>query len=232
MRLGIVQSNYIPWRGYFDFINSVDTFVLLDTVQYTKRDWRSRNQIKTSEGLHWLSIPVDTKGKFNQKICEVRVSDETWSRKHWKTISQSYKKANCFSEVSGLFATIYEEISTYKFLTEINFHFISSICKFLGIDTKILFAIDVAYANDFEDKSQRLLEICRALKATTYLSGSAAKDYLDEKLFNQSGISVEWLKYPEYPVYDQPHGEFAHNLSILDTLFCVGKDARQFCLKM
>src|SRR6476661_5616886 len=96
--IAIVQSNYIPWKGYFDMIRSVDEFILYDDVQYTRRDWRNRNRIKSSHGAQWLTIPVEVKGKYLQKIKETRVSDRLWARNHWRTLCCCYGKAPCFRE--------------------------------------------------------------------------------------------------------------------------------------
>src|SRR5262245_47310638 len=106
-RVAIVQSNYIPWKGYFDLINSVDEFVLFDDVQYTRRDWRNRNKIKTPQGLLWLTIPVEVKGKFQQKIHDTRVSDLRWQTKHWQSIAQAYGKARYFAEYRECFENLY-----------------------------------------------------------------------------------------------------------------------------
>src|SRR5208283_1807000 len=91
--LAAIQSNYIPWKGYFDIINRVDEFMLYDDAQYTRRDWRNRNKIKTPRGLRWLTIPVRVKGKFHQKICETEISDPGWAAGHWQTLRQNYARA-------------------------------------------------------------------------------------------------------------------------------------------
>src|SRR5262245_18843047 len=88
--VAIVQSSYIPWKGYFDLIRAADEFILLDDVQFTKRDWRSRNRIKTKDGLHWLSIPVLTKGRYDQRISDTTIADASWSERHWHTIHNAY----------------------------------------------------------------------------------------------------------------------------------------------
>src|ERR1700759_1995113 len=98
MRIAISQSNYIPWKGYFDLINSVDEFVLYDDVQYTRRDWRNRNLIKTPQGLQWLTIPVSVKGKFTQKINETVVTDLSWPTRHWRTLIGNYSHAAHFDD--------------------------------------------------------------------------------------------------------------------------------------
>ncbi len=95
-RVAVVQSNYIPWKGYFDLIAAVDEFILFDDVQYTRRDWRNRNLIKTPQGLKWLTIPVEVKGKFHQKICDTRISEADWGHRHWDILRQKYWRAPFF----------------------------------------------------------------------------------------------------------------------------------------
>lgn len=225
--VAIIQSNYIPWKGYFDIINSVDEFVLFDDVQYTRRDWRNRNKIKTPNGTKWLTIPVDVKGKFFQKIRETRVLDGKWTREHWNSILHSYAKADAFSQYSNRFESLYEEASHLEFLSEINFLFTKAVCEILRIETKLL------WSSDFElkdDKTERLLSICQQTGATTYVSGAAAKDYLDVQAFEQEGICVHWYEYHGYPEYTQIHGEFDHNVSVLDLIFNTGDDAANYML--
>src|SRR5216683_727265 len=101
--IAAVQSNYIPWRGYFDLISQVDEFILFDDAQYTRRDWRNRNKIKTPKGLIWLTIPVETKGKYSQKIKDTVVTDSKWARDHWRSIVHNYSKAPYFPEYRELF---------------------------------------------------------------------------------------------------------------------------------
>ncbi|MFW5835685.1 MAG: WbqC family protein, partial [bacterium] len=97
-KIAILQSNYIPWKGYFDIINYVDEFIVYDDAQYTRRDWRNRNLIKTPRGLKWLTIPVEVKGKYTQTIYETKIADKNWAEKHWKSIRHNYNEADCFEE--------------------------------------------------------------------------------------------------------------------------------------
>lgn len=220
----ITQSNYIPWKGFFDAINLVDTIVLYDTAQYTRRDWRNRNKIKTPNGLLWLSIPVDAKGNYFQKINETKVKDATWNQKHWKTINFNYKRAAFFEEYKAFFEGLYLGC-TEEYLSEINFRFLTEICTLLNIKTTFLRSEDFDLSGA---KTEKLLDICKGLGATHYYSGPAAKDYLDTQLFINEGISVEWLDYSGYPVYRQLYGEFEHDVSIIDLIFNEGPNAYQF----
>src|SRR5438477_4365331 len=135
--VAIVQSNYIPWKGYFDLIRESDEFVLYDDVQYTRRDWRNRNKIKTADGVQWLTIPVDVKGKYLQLIRDTKVSDHTWADNHWTRIRHAYGKAPHFKDHEPLIAGLYTAAAALEFLSEINERFIRAICGVLGIHTTI-----------------------------------------------------------------------------------------------
>jgi hypothetical protein len=222
--LAVVQSNYIPWKGYFDLINMVDEFILFDVVQYTRRDWRNRNLIKTPQGLQWLTIPVDVKGKYLQKICETRVSDPNWAIKHWTNIAHNYGKAKHFRENREIFESLYLG-STEEYLSQINHKFIREICNLLKIKTRITSATDYP---SVEGKSERLIALCKAVGANHYVSGPAAKAYMDEPLLAAEGIHLSYIDYSGYPEYFQLHGEFEHGVSVLDLIFNEGAAAPSF----
>lgn len=219
----ITQSNYIPWKGYFDGINLVDELVLYDDMQYTRRDWRNRNQILTKEGLLWLSVPVEVKGKFFQKISETRISEADWGHKHWQTIFHTYKKAPYFSLYSEALEKLYH--TPFEYLSQVNRAFIELINSFLGIHTPIRWSSEFELA---EERNERLIHICRQAGATDYYSGPAAKAYMDLKAFADAGIRVHWLNYSGYPEYPQLHSPFQHAVTVLDLLFNTGPDAPKF----
>jgi len=223
-KVAILQSNYIPWKGYFDMINMVDSFVILDEVQFTKNDWRNRNQIKTPNGMLWLTIPVVQK-KLGQSIMDTKIADPRWSVKHWKSIVQNYGKAPFFLSYKDELETLYASLRDKKYLSEVNLTLIMFICNKLGITTEILNSSDI---NKSEDKNQRLIDMCRHLNASAYISGSAAQGYLDESLFKSEGISVQWMDYSGYPEYDQLFSQFSHSVTILDMLFNLGNKAPDF----
>ena len=222
--IAISQSNYIPWKGYFDSINSVDEFVLYDDMQYTRRDWRNRNKIKTAQGIQWLTIPVEVKGKFFQKINETFVSEKDWNEKHWKTLKLTYAKAKKFSEVKDFVEGLYSS-ATMENLSLINHHFLKLICEFLDIKTPLRFSSDFKLE---EDKTGRLVGICKQLHATDYYSGPAARDYMEENQFEQENINVHYFDYSGYQEYYQLYPPFDHGVTILDLIFNEGKDARSF----
>lgn len=224
-KIAIVQSNYIPWKGYFDLIAAADEFIIYDDMQYTRRDWRNRNLIKTPQGVQWLTVPVLVKGKYEQKIRETLIDGDQWSSDHWKTLHQNYKRAPYFKDISRIIEPIYME-ENFKHLSSLNRRFIDEICKILEIPTKISNSWD--YKLEL-GKSERLANLCTQAGASEYISGPAAKSYLDEGLFLQSGITISWFDYSDYPCYTQQWNGFTHGVSILDLLFNTGIDA---CLYM
>ena len=223
-KIAILQSNYIPWKGYFDLISAVDEFIIYDEMQYTKNDWRNRNKIKTVKGVEWITIPVRIES-LSQKINETVVFADNWAVKHAKTLQANYAKAKCFSQTKDFVFDLYDQASKTKLLSEINFIFIKNICDFLKIDTKLSFSTQYGL---IEGKSERLVDLCQKAGATHYISGPAAKDYLDVALFDDENITVEWMDYSGYTAYDQLFGPFEHGVSILDLIFNEGENARKF----
>ena len=225
-RVAIVQSSYIPWKGYFDLINSVDEFVLFDDVQYTRRDWRNRNRIKTSAGLAWLSIPVSSKGQFEAPIRQIRVEDRTWAARHWRTIAANYARAAHFRSYSALLEQLYLACDE-SYLSGVNRRFLAAVCGILGIDTKL------AWSWDYEigpGKTERLVSICRQAKADVYVSGPSAASYIDARRFEDAGIELVYFDYTGYPPYRQLFPPFEHHVSILDLILNEGPDARRYLL--
>jgi hypothetical protein len=223
-KVGVVQSNYIPWKGYFDLINLSDEFILYDELQYTRRDWRNRNIIKTSKGPTWLTIPVDTKGKYFQKIKDATISDPNWGRSHWATIVHNYSKARYFTRYREVFENLYLN-SEERFLSRVNYLFVSTICEILGIKTKISWSMDY---NPGTGKTERLVDLSKQAGATEYISGPRAKDYLQEDLFSKAGIALRYIDYSSYPEYNQLSPPFEHKVSIVDLIFNEGPEATKY----
>jgi hypothetical protein len=217
MRVAILQSNYIPWKGYFDIIANVDLFIFHDDLQYTKSDWRNRNKIKTFKGTEWLTVPCGR--SEHRKICEVILPSSEWQRKHWSLIVKYYNKAPYFNEFSDFFENIYIRQS-WTNLSEMNQYIIKLIStEILGISTNF---DDSRVYNLRYTKGERVIELLKKVGATTYLSGPAAKSYLDESLFAASNIKLEWMDYSGYKEYSQLYPPFEHKVSILDLLFNSG----------
>ena len=223
-KVAIVQSNYIPWKGYFDMIAAVDEFVLFDDMQFTRRDWRNRNLIKTPNGAEWLTIPIKIKGKYHQTIRETEIDGDNWALKNWKSLAQNYRRAPYFTEVAEWLEPLYCE-SPCKQLSQVNRLFLEAICRYLEIGTKITNSWDYRLT---EGKSERLVDICIQAGGTEYISGPAARNYIEEGVFREAGIKVTWFDYDEYPTYPQLWGEFCHGVTILDLLFNCGKSSPKF----
>jgi hypothetical protein len=223
-RVAIVQSCYIPWKGYFDLINLVDEFILYDDRQYTRRDWRNRNRIKTPQGSQWLTIPIAVKGRYEQRIDETRISDPNWADLHWKTLKHNYASAPFFADYRDRLTALYRGAHDPR-LSGINRLFLEELCGILGVETRL------AWSTHYEAegaKTERLVSLCRAAGATHYLSGPSAREYMDESLFDEAGIELEYMDYGGYPEYPQLYPPFDHAVTILDLILNTGPDAPRF----
>jgi hypothetical protein len=224
-RVAIVQSCYIPWKGYFDLINMVDELILYDDRQYTRRDWRNRNRIKTAQGSQWLTIPVQVKGRYEQRIDETLVSDSNWAERHWTTLRHAYATTPHFDDYRDQIAGLYTALKTEPRLSEINRRLLEEVCSLLGIETTL------SWSTDYEAggaKTERLVSLCRAARADSYLSGPLAREYLEEERFAEAGVGLEYMEYSDYPEYPQVHPPFDHNVTVLDLLFHTGQEAPKY----
>ena len=224
-RVAVVQSNYIPWKGYFDLIGLVDEFILYDDVQFTRRDWRNRNRIKTRDGPAWLTIPVQAKGKYHQSIRETRIVDQGWNLRHWRTIAHNYRRAPAFAEYRGALEDLYRT-AIQDTLTEINLHFLAALCGWLGISTPLRGSWE--YGLEPGGRTERLVALCRRAGATEYLSGPSARGYLEQDAFDRAGIALRFMDYSGYAEYPQIHPPFEHAVSVIDLILHRGRDARSF----
>ena len=220
----ITQSNYIPWKGYFDMIASSDELIVYDDMQYTRRDWRNRNKIKTPQGLQWLTVPVASRGNYHQIIRETKINGTQWPLAHWKALELNYARSKSFDEISEWLQPIYCE-KEFSYISELNRYFISQICNYLGIETRISCSWDYTLISG---RTERLVDLCVQAGATEYISGPAAKGYVDENLFQEKNIKLTWFDYSGYSEYSQLWGSFEHSVSILDLLFNCGKDSRMY----
>ncbi len=226
MRVGIIQSNYIPWRGYFDFIDEVDLFIFHDDLQYTKNDWRNRNKIKTKSGTLWLTVPVHY-GTTSQLICNTHIDySNSWHKKHINQLRQWYGRSPYFPDYcKELFDILGRPFNT---ISDLNIILCSWINEKLNIDTPT----DISSKYELRgSKTDRLSDLLKKLGATTYISGPSAKGYLEEKLFRQNGIRLEYKIY-DYLPYTQPWGEFIADVTVLDLLFNTGPEARKYLKSM
>lgn len=219
-KLVVLQSNYIPWKGYFDLIHDADEFIFYDDLQFTKNDWRNRNKIKTAQGTRWISIPVGTSA--NRLICDVVLEDPQWQRSHWDSLLQQYKKTPYFKLYRSLFEEIYLN-KQWTNLSELNQYLIKKISRdVLQIKTQFKDSREFKLAGQ---KLERLLDLITQSKATQYISGPAAKEYIEPQKFEAIGVELVWKDYSNYPEYPQEHPPFEHGVSILDLIFNVGPDA-------
>lgn len=219
-RVGIIQSNYIPWKGYFDIIHDVDLFIFHDDLQYTKGDWRNRNRIKTGSGECWLTIPVGA--SEHRLICDVPMPDRSWATDHWRRIEAAYRRAPYFTHYRGYLETYFLD-REWRTLSEFNQAFTKGIARdLLGITTEFADSRTFGLTGA---KGGRVLELLQKAGADAYVSGPSAKAYITDERFLAAGITVEWKNYQDYPEYDQFHGPFVHAVTILDLLFHTGPNA-------
>jgi hypothetical protein len=218
----MIQSNYLPWRGYFDFIDDVDLFIFYDDVQYTHKDWRNRNRIKTHAGPLWLSVPVFHDRTTLIENARINYGDR-WVAKHIKSISLAYQKAPYFSRYAAdLFAILEQKLPT---ISQLNVELCRWIMGELGIKTRIDFSSRIGHCG--KSKHDRPLSILRELGASSYLSGPAARPYTDTARYEAAGIALEFKSY-DYPDYPQLHGPFDGQVSAVDLLFNCGPQSRDF----
>jgi hypothetical protein len=223
VRICIVQSCYIPWKGFFDLIGRCDEFVIYDSAQYVKRHWHNRNRIKTANGVEWLTIPVVSKGRFEQPIDQVEI-EKPWADKHWRALELAYRRAPFFEQLAPTVKAWYERADKEARLTDVNAIFLRGIAGALGLKTR--FTRDTIYPASGA-KTERLFGIARAAGADRYLSGPSARAYFAEEMFAAAGIAAEWMSYDGYPEYPQLHGGFEHAVTTLDLLFNTGLEARR-----
>jgi hypothetical protein len=222
-KVGIIQSSYIPWKGYFDIIHDVDLFVFLDDVQFTVRDWRNRNKIKTPQGARWLTIPVGS--KRDRLIHEVQITDDGWGISHWKSIEQNYSKTPYYKKYKGFFEHVYLDL-VWTNLSQLNQFLVKRISlDILGVQTK--FSDSREYHAQGE-KLERLLDLLVKTNAEYYISGPSAKDYIVDDQIADIGIELHYKDYSGYPQYHQLFPPFDHGVTILDVLFNCGPDTPYF----
>lgn len=224
--VGIIQPNYIPWRGYFDFISKVDVFIFLDDVQYTKQDWRNRNKIRWINGeLKWLSVPV--KAKTDSLIMDVEIDySKNWMRQHLEVLKQNYGRAPFFDMYFDSFRQVLE--SEMELLSDLDIALCRLICSWLGIETELLKASDLDCTGI---KDSKLIDMMHKVGGTNYLSGPAARAYIQPHLWDEAGLKMSYFEYPDYPAYRQISEPFEPFVSILDLLFMTGQDAPNFIWK-
>jgi len=217
----VLQSNYIPWKGYFDLINEADTFIFYDEVKYTKNDWRNRNKLLDKNDEFWLTIPI-SKLAVKQKISEVALPNNGWQIDHYNTIMATYHNAPEKINLQPLLKQIYIE-NSWHYLSELNQYIIKAIARYIGLKTKFIQSADY---NLNGDKISRLISLIEQVGDTEYITGPAAKNYLkdSESLFYNRNIKLTYKEYGPYKTYPQNKYGFTNFVSIIDLLMSVKKD--------
>lgn len=222
MRAAIIQSCYAPWRGYFDFIASVDLFVFYDDVQYSKGSWRNRHKLKTEDGIKWLTVPVHV--NLGMRIDQVRIAHDSrpWQHEHSQAMHGALGTAPYFEQAAALWNEVVWCRDAY--LSALNTRLTRAICKYFGISTAL------AHSSEFETfgrGTDRLIKMLTAIGATTYVSGPNAKAYLDETLFLEAGIRLEYKTY-SYRPYPQLWGDFVDGVTVLDLIANCGPESIRY----
>jgi len=217
--VAVHQPQYLPWLGYFDKIRRADVFCFLDNVQYKKNDWQNRNRIKTPQGWQWLTVPVHY--RFPQKINEVTINNAvTWKAKHLQALLTNYSRAPYFKRYAPIFEQVYSQ--DWEFIAELNMVLIERLRDALGLDQR-----PTVKASEFDlrqDPTDRLIDICMALNADTYLSGKDGVNYMDLERFKQRGIRLVIQDF-NHPVYPQHFHDFQSHMSAVDLLFNCGPES-------
>lgn len=226
-RIGILQPGYLPWLGFFEQVYKSDLFIIYDDVQYDKESWRNRNRIKTAQGMQWLTVPVYVDFKSHPLITEIKIDHHThWARKHLAAIEQNYAKAPFFHRYIPLFREVLEK--KWEFLIDLDLYFIIKIMEILGLDTKKIVRSSTVQIEG--DRISRLITLCQRFGATVFYEGAAGRNYIDDQIFAQAGITVEYQAY-QHPVYTQLHGPFIPYLSIIDLIFNHGEKSLAILLQ-
>lgn len=227
-KIAILQPNYIPWKGVFDLISRVDVFVFLDDVQYTRKDWRNRNKIRTTNGDVWLTVPVKTKGLRHQLICDAEIENTyNWQHKHYRTIKNSYCKSGYFKEFEILLNKIYIDNKWTK-ISDLDIFSTKLIAETLGINVEWYRSSDLGQTGD--KGGEKIVKICKMLGCGYFINGPASRAFMDEQIFIENDIILDYIDY-NYPEYKQLHNPFCHNVSILDVIFNCGYNAKNLvCL--
>ncbi|WP_406661227.1 WbqC family protein [Methanolobus sp. ZRKC3] len=222
-KVSIHQPMYFPYPGIFNKIKNVDVFVFLDDVQYSNQYYYNRNRIKTSTGEHMLTVPI--KKHFGQNLNEVLIENNIlWQKKHMKAFIANYNKSEYFKDYKDFFDHVYA--TKWERLHDLNMYTMTYILEQLGIKTPFYFSSDILKGKSVSG-TERLAEICKKLKADVYLSGTSGREYLDLKYFHENNIKVEYQNYEQIE-YKQLYGNFIPNLSIVDLLFNLGEETKDY----
>jgi hypothetical protein len=220
--VSMMQPFYIPWKGLFDMIHRSDVFVFYDDVQYVTKNWESRNTISTANGPVWLTVPVLSKDRRTQNICDVEINpNENWQKKHYKSLSLTYAKAPFFKQYKYLLDDFYID-HKWTSLSELDEYTTKRICEALGIKVDFVRSSDYGFTGGKD--GEKIIKLCRALDCDRLINGPKSAEYMDQALFDEAGIDVRYMAY-DYPEYPQLFQPFTHNVTVLDLLFNTGDRA-------
>ena len=223
MKVGMIQSSYLPWQGYFDFIDDVDTFVFYDDVQYTRRDWRNRNRFYSTSGSYWLTVPVHFSQTHKQEIRHTQIDySQNWQHKHIGSLKHNYQKAPYFENYAYDLFSILE--TNHDSISSLNIRLIKFLADVLQINTTYMYSWEFGIGGN---RNTRIIEILKHLGATEYLVGPTASAYIDKDLYAAAGIKLNYKAY-DYSEYAQPSKKFQSNLSVIDLLFNCGENSRRY----
>lgn len=218
--LCVLQPGYLPWLGFFDQLRRADVFVVYDDVQFDKHGWRNRNRVKSPLGPHWLTVPIHHKGLGWPRIDEIKIDNQAaWAKKHVGTIKQFYAKAPHFKTYFPAIEAML--MRDWTLLVDLDLALIGQMAEWFGIEREL---VRSSALNIQGERSERLLALCEWFGCDRYLSGNAAKDYLEVERFGARGITVEWQDFV-HPTYPQQHGEFVPYLSAVDLLLNCGPES-------
>lgn len=230
MKIGALQTAYLPWLGFFDQIYQCDLFIIYDDLQYTRKDWRNRNRIKTPRGAMWLTVPVKAHDAHKRRICQVEISGQgRWSMRHWLALKMNYSRAPYFALYADFFHDLYRHPWTR--LVPLNREIIDWCLDRLRISTTVLYSSEEGLEQDYlslcgdrPDPAERVIYLCRRFEAQQFLEGPSGKAYLREKVLADAGVTLEYHHYP-HPRYRQRFGDFIPYLSVVDLLFNHGDES-------
>lgn len=222
--IAILQPHFLPWLGYFDLINRVDSFVYLDDVQYISREWKNRNKIRKTPNSNehsWLSVPVDGKAT-RKKIREVQVNkNQNWVNDHLQKIKNTYLNSPQFDFFFPIIKNWYQSVETIENLSLLNKHIINEVCKFIDVQTKF---IDSTNLDAQGAKDQKLLNICLKLNAKTLIANNKTAEYANKEKFLEKNVNfiTQDFTHPNYNQYNKNEKiSFMPFLSIVDVCFNV-----------
>jgi hypothetical protein len=218
--LAVLQPGYLPWLGFFDQMRRADVFVYYDDVQFDKHGWRNRNRIKTPAGPHWLTVPVRHHGLGQPGILDVQIeSTQPWARTHVRTLQQYYARAPFVDTYLPELSELLQRPWTR--LVDLDLAVVGLMARWLHVAPVIHRSSELGVGGE---KSDRLLKLCAHFGATRYLTGDAARSYLEVEQFAARGVEVVWQEYP-HPVYPQLHGDFIPYLSAIDLILNCGSQS-------